>query len=67
MGRHPSWTVDFITGLPLDTGYNAIYTYIDKFTKLVKIIPYVVGDGDLSALATTKLFFDHVFCNYRVF
>ena len=53
-------------GLPLDTGCNAVYTYIDKLTKLVNISPCVAGDGGLLAPATAKLFFNHVFWSYGV-
>ena len=53
-------------GLPLDASCNAIYSYMNKLTKLVKIIPCEVGNGDLLAPATAKIFFDHVICSYRV-
>ena len=46
-------------GFPLDKGCNALYTSMDKLTKLVQIIPCVVGDGGLSAPATEELFFDY--------
>ena len=39
---------------------------MDKFTKLLKIIPCVVYNRGISAPDTTELFFDHAFCNYRV-
>ena len=58
--------MDFIVGLSLDANCNNIYTYVDKLTKLVKIIPCVVGDGGFLALATAKLFFDYVICSYEV-
>ena len=54
--------MNFIIGLPLDACCNAIYTYVDKLTKFVKIICYIVGDEDLSAPATVKLFFNHDIC-----
>ena len=53
-------------GLPLDAGCNAIYTCMDKLTKLIKIVPCVVGDSGFSALASVKLFFDYVICIYGV-
>ena len=52
--------MDFTTGLFFDTICNEIYTYVDKLTKLVKIIPCVVRDGGLLAPDTAKLFFDHI-------
>ena len=53
-------------GLPLDAGYNAIYTCMDNLTKAIKIFPCVVGDGGLQAPATVKLFFDHIIYSYGV-
>ena len=54
------WTIDLITRLTLDAGCNAIYIYVDKLKKLVKIIPCVVGDGGLLDPNTAKMFFDHI-------
>ena len=58
--------MDFITWLPLDAGCNTIYTYVNKLTKIVKIIPCVVGDSGISAPATEKIFFYHIICSYGV-
>ena len=58
--------MDFVTGLPLDSGCNAIYTVVDKLTKLVKLVPCFVGEGELSAPATAKLFFDHIVRSFGV-
>ena len=52
--------MDFIAGLSPDKSNNAIYTCMDKLTKLVKIIPCMVGDGGRSTPATAKLFFDDI-------
>ena len=60
------WNMEFFTGLSLDAGCNAIYTFVNKPTKLAKIIPCMVGDGGFSAPASEKLFFDYVICSYRV-
>ena len=53
-------------GLPLDKGCNAILTVVDMLTKLVKLVPCFVGDGELSAPATAKLFFDNIVCSFGV-
>ena len=58
------WTMNFIVGLSLYAGCNAIYTYMNKLNKLVKTIPYMVGDGDISAPETVELFFDRAFCSH---
>ena len=52
--------MDFITGLPDCDGFNAIYTCVDRLTKLVRLIPCKLGAGELSAAAVAKLFFNQV-------
>ena len=42
-------TVDFITSLPKDQGCNAIFTCVDKLTKLVRLTTCHMGEGLLSA------------------
>lgn len=37
--------MDFITGLPLSGGFNAIYTCVERLTKLVRITPCFVGES----------------------
>ena len=54
------WTMDFITSLPEDQGSNAIFTCIDKLTKLVRLTHCHMGEGLLSAEQTAKLFYDNV-------
>ena len=53
-------------GLPLDKGCNAILTVVDMLTKLVKLVPCFVGDGELSAPATAKLFFDNIVRSFSI-
>ena len=50
----------------MDGGYNAIYTVVEKLTKLVKLVPCFVGEGELSAPATAKLFFDNIVRSFGV-
>ena len=54
------WTMDFITSLPKYQGCNAIFTCIDKLTKLVRLTPCRMGEGLLSAEQTAKLFYENV-------
>ena len=49
--------MDFITDLPLRRLFNSVFTVVDKLTKWVKLIPMVVGEGELSALPVVHLFF----------
>ena len=42
--------MDFITDLPLSGSFNSMFTIVDKLTKWVKLIPMVVGEGELSML-----------------
>ena len=48
--------MDFITDLPLSRLFNGVFTVVDKLTKWVKLIPMVVGEGELSALSVAHLF-----------
>ena len=52
--------MDFITDLPLCGGFNRIYTCVDKLTKFVKLIPFLMREGALSALEVACLFFKHI-------
>ena len=51
--------MDFISGLPSSQGYNSIYTFIDKFTKFVHLIPCFKNEGSLSAPECANLFFSN--------
>ena len=53
-------------GLPLDKGCNAILTVVDMLTKLIKLVPYFVGDGELSTPATAKLFFNNIVRSFSI-
>ena len=52
--------MDFITDLPPCSGFNGIYTCVDKLTKFVKLIPVLIREGALSAPEVAHLFFEHV-------
>ena len=58
--------MDFITDLPLSRSFNGVFTIVDKLTKWVKLIPMVVGEGELSTLSLAHLFFDHIACSFGV-
>ena len=53
-------------GLPLDKGCNAILTVVDMLMNLVKLVTCFVGDGELSAPATVKLFFDNIVRSFGI-
>ena len=48
------WTMDFMTSLLEDTGYNSVLICVDKLVKLTKLLPCYVGVGGLSLLAIIK-------------
>jgi Integrase zinc binding domain/Chromo (CHRromatin Organisation MOdifier) domain/Integrase core domain len=56
------WTtvsMDFIVALPTTKrGYNAILTFVDKFTKMAHFVPTT---NECDAPETARLFVDHVF------
>ena len=47
-------------GLFLDNSCNAMFVCIEKVTKLVSLVPYTAGEGELSATATARLFLYHI-------
>ena len=58
--------MDFITDLPLSWSFNGVFTVVDKLTKWVKLIPMVVGEGELSTLFVAHLFFNHIVYTFGV-
>lgn len=60
------WSMDFIVDLPEVRGYNGLLTCVDKFSKLTRIIPVRVGEGQLTASEVAKLFFENVVRLYGV-
>ena len=54
-------TIDFVTGLPLSNGNNAIMTTVDRLTKERHYIPCFAGDEGTSAEATTDMLVREVF------
>ncbi len=52
--------MDFITDLPVRNGFNAIYTCVDRLTKLVRVCACKVGENALTASETAHLFFQQV-------
>ena len=55
-----AWSMAFISGLPINKGYNTIYTYIDKFTKFVQLIPCFKGKRGLSKPESANIFFSNI-------
>ena len=54
-------TIDFVTGLPLSDGNNAIMTTVDRLTKERHYIPCFAGDDGTSAEATVDILIREVF------
>ena len=54
--------MDWITKLPLcgPMGYNPVFTVVNRTTQQVRILPCVLGAGEMSSEATAKLFFEAV-------
>jgi transposase InsO family protein len=50
-------SMDFVTGLPVSDGYDAIMTIVDKLSKRPKYAP---THTNATAEDTARLFFDHV-------
>ena len=49
--------MDVRTDLPLGRSFNGMFTIVDKLTEWVKLIPMIVGEGELSMLNVEYLFF----------
>lgn len=64
--RFASWSMDFVTHLPESRGFNAIFTCVDRLTKLVRLTPCRYGDAALSAGEVATLFFDRVVRDFGV-
>jgi hypothetical protein len=47
----------------MSNGYDAIFTIVDRFSRLVHFIPCT---STLTAADAAKLFFDHWICKYGV-
>ena len=58
--------MDFIINLPLCGSFNGIFTYMDKLTKWVKLIPVFLDGGQLIVCSVTHLFLEHVVYNIGV-
>ena len=52
-----SWSMDFIVDLMPCQNFNTIHTCIDRLTKLFRILPCRMGEGNLSAANVAHLFF----------
>ena len=55
-----SYTLDFVTDLPLARGFNCVLTIIDYLTKLIHLIPCTMGADKLSAAQVAKLLFENI-------
>ncbi len=64
--RFDTWTIDFVTDLPVSNGCNAFLTCVEKLTKYVVVAPCTLGEGTMSATATADLFFEAVVSRFGV-
>ena len=64
--RFDFWTLDFVTHLPSDSGYNCLLVCVDKLTKFTKLVPCFMAAGKLSAHTVASLFFAHVVRHFGV-
>ncbi len=53
--------MDFVTHLPDSSGFDGIFTIVDRFSKYVKFIP-IKGTADAPLIAS--LFFEHWVCQF---
>ena len=60
------WTLAFIAGLPTNGSFNAVMVSIDKLTKLVRYMPCLSRNGEISTPDIARLFFTHVVCFYGI-
>ena len=58
------FTLDFVMGLPLSNGYNAILMVIDQWTKKRHYIPYITDKNDTTAEATAYWLLNNVWKLY---
>ena len=64
--RFTDWSMDFITNLPVSGGFNAIFTCVERLTKLVRVTPCHAGEGQLDAGGVARLFFDRIVRDFGV-
>jgi hypothetical protein len=55
--------MDFIVQLPESSGFDAIFTIVDRFSRLVRFIPM---SSSASAADVAQLFFDHWLCRFGI-
>jgi hypothetical protein len=54
-------TMDFIVSLPESSGYDCIFTIVDRFSRFVRFIPCRTS---MSAIDCARLFFEHWVCQF---
>ncbi len=64
--RFDTWTMDFITDLPLSDGCNCVFTCVEKLSRYTVLIPCFMGEGALGASQVADLFFQHVVSRFGV-
>ena len=61
-----SYNFDFVTNLAPAQGFDFILLFIDYLTKLMHLIPCIIGKDELSAAKVTKVLFKNIVRFYRV-
>ena len=61
------WTMDFVTGLPLDGGLNGLMVCIEKLTKLTQFDPLFCGGRGLNGALSCQSCFLLMLCNFLVY
>ena len=51
--------MDFMVKLPEVNGFNALMVIVDKFGKLLRLVPCRAGEGQLTTPEVAKLFFEN--------
>ena len=55
-----------MTDLPEVNAYNALMVILDKMGKLSRLVPFGVGENQLTAAQEAKLLFENWVCFFRV-
>ena len=59
-------SIDFITGLPVLEGFNAIYIIMDQLSKERHYAPCIITDRGTSAEATADILIRYIFRLYSL-
>jgi Integrase core domain len=60
-GRWEEVSIDFVTGVPVSSGYNAVMCAVDRLTKRRRLIPCT---DEIDARGAAELYIKHIYCQY---